>query len=112
MSRDSGLVFQNLDKTDYSLATTSRGVLRAVHRGTVTIAASAATGTATIAPTTSSMNKLRLVPLGCITDGTTLSGQNHFGYIVLTNTTTITATRNASNGNFLTFSFEVWEEYE
>lgn len=112
MSRDSGITTLNLDKTGYSLITNHPGPTRKVHRGTITLGNGVASNTATISPTTSNMDKLKLVFLGFTADGTTVSLQNHMPRIELTNATTVTASRNTANSTILIVGYEVWEECE
>lgn len=84
------------------------GVLRTVQRGTVT-AAAAVSGTATLATTLQSTARATLDVLG-YQYNFTWSAEDAFGELRLTNTTTVTLTRIAANGN-LTAGYQVCEWY-
>lgn len=92
-------------KTGFSLATSSSGVIKSIQRGTITIAVGGAnTQTATI--TAVVVAKTRLAHLG-----QTATAAGATARIALTDTTTITATRdNAFNANEITVSYEAVEE--
>lgn len=80
--------------------------IRSVQRGTITISNGASTGTATITAVT--MLKARLRFLGNDADPTANGFQEGAVKIVLTNTTTITASRTNTTGTLI-ISFEITE---
>lgn len=80
------------------------GVLKSVQRGTITLGPAANSNTATI--TAVNMAKTELNWLGLETDDAT--GSDQFSEVVLTNATTITATRITSTGTTI-ISYEVVE---
>lgn len=81
------------------------GVIKRIQRGTVTVNAASATGTATITAVNTAKAELSYLGLESA-DSTPQEGQ---AYIDLTNTTTITATRNTAGAGALTVGYEVVE---
>lgn len=76
----------------------SASYISSIQRGTITIAAGATTGTATISSVTTS--RAFLIICGYTTDNTSENGAEVMPRITLTNATTITATRNTSDAVF------------
>ena len=98
----------NNDKTGYSL-TAGSYVLHASNnqRASITITSPATSNTAIISSVTTT--RARLAYLGDFTNATT-TGNDENTNVVLTNATTVTATRNGTGGNTTT-SFEVEETF-
>lgn len=92
---------------------TQPGLVMSIQRGTVTIAAAATSGTATITAVDLTTTRLRF--LGSITTDSADSGTNPETYyvrIALTNGTTITATRDTADGTYgRVVRFEVTQYY-
>lgn len=89
------------------LSTTGSGsVIKSIQRGTVQITGTNTTGTATVTAVVMANSELREV-------GQTVStgSAGSLAYIVLTNTTTITATRASASSGTTTVSWEL-TEYE
>jgi hypothetical protein len=85
------------------------GVLRTVQRGTVT-ATAAVSGTATLATTLQNTTRATLDLLGFQLNFANLEAEDAYGELRLTNTTTVTLTRIAAQGN-LTAGYQVCEWY-
>lgn len=85
------------------------GVVRTVQRGTVT-ATAATSGTATLATTLQSTARATLDLLGFQFNFSDFEAEDGFCEVALTNTTTVTLTRIATNGN-LTAGYQVCEFY-
>jgi len=88
------------------------GVLKSVQRGTITLAAGAGSGTATITGVDTAKSVVNI--LGSSNNDTVTGGyaggQETTSYAVLTNATTVTATRNAAAGAIaMVVSYEVVE---
>lgn len=81
--------------------------IKSIQRGTVTIAAGAASGTAAIAAVTLAKTEIRFL------GSTTIGAETHWSArVALTNATTVTATRdNPGSGVTSAVSFEVTEWY-
>lgn len=80
--------------------------IKLIQRGTITIADTATTGTATITSVDTTKSELRM--LGA--SPTSSTGANNVPYIQLTNATTITATRAGTTG-VVVVSWELTEFY-
>lgn len=86
---------------------TQRSIVKSIQRGTIAITG-ATTGTLTITAVNTSNARIRF--LGCSANLNVVDGTKYFARIDLTNSTTITATVNASPGaNTLTVGVEVTE---
>lgn len=82
------------------------GSIKSIQRGVISLASGGSTsGTATLSPSVDT-TKTELRVLGCSSD-TTLDG---FARAVLTNSTTVTATRPATTSNTV-LSWEITERY-
>jgi hypothetical protein len=92
-------------------ATYRPSIVRSIQRGSISMAAAVASGTATITAVTS-LNWSRLRHLGCYNNDTGASNTVSMTYLAFTNTTTITATRLAGTGTTMTCGFEVTEYYQ
>lgn len=82
-------------------------LVRSVQRGTVTIGGAAASNTATITSVNTANSVVRL--LWMTSDATSGTAFVHTGWIILTNATTVTATRNGASGVQVVIGFEVTE---
>jgi hypothetical protein len=90
--------------------------IKSIQRGTITIAASATTGTATISSVNTGKSVLHLLGWTQTYEQSATSGTHRyprmFPRIALTDATTVTATRNSSDSaETVTVSYEVIEYY-
>ena len=89
-----------------SFTSLGSGGIKSIQRGVISLASGGSTsGTATLSPSVDT-TKTELRVLGCSSD-TTLDG---FARAVLTNSTTVTATRPATTSNTV-LSWEITERY-
>ena len=85
--------------------------IKSIQRGVITIAGSTGSNTATITAVTTAKSELRLLGSTTATSGG-ISPNNDFVKLVLTNTTTVTASRqNAAAPSAIDVSWEVTESY-
>ena len=96
-------VFEALQGTTSSTSTGSSGVINSIQRGTIAVANGTSSNTATITAVVVANTELR--QLG---QTTAAASTNDMVYLVLTNTTTITATRVGTSG-VTTISWELTE---
>ena len=95
-------VFEALQGTTSSTSTGSSGVINSIQRGTIAVANGTSSNTATITSVDVTKSELRVLGQGMS------GGGGNDGYIVLTNATTITATR-ATTAGITTISWELTE---
>lgn len=85
-------------------------IVKSVQRGTFTIADTQTSGTATLGTTLTDLAKSELRVLGHRPGDTTFADPRKiFPTVVLTNTTTVTATLNGAANGTMTISYEVTE---
>ena len=84
-----------------------RSIIKSIQRASITIAGAATTGTATITAVVTAHTQLRY--LGDTADTNNLTAAKGNAIIDLTNTTTVTATRNTADAATMTISIEVVE---
>lgn len=86
------------------------GIIRRVERGTITLADTASSGSATLASTIQNLNKAWLISLGYSTPSGNTSPNNWASKIVLTDASTVTASRSNTVGAH-THAYQVVEFY-
>lgn len=87
------------------------GGVKSVQRGVITIAGSTGSNTATITAVTTAKSELRLLGSTTATSGG-INPNNDFVKLVLTNTTTVTASRqNPAAPGAIDVSWEITESY-
>ena len=89
-----------------SLTQFSMGGIKSIQRGVITISSGSTTNTATITSVDTTKTELRVLGVGINANDVT-----YLPYAVLTNATTITATRLASPTNVSYVSWELTERY-
>ena len=85
------------------------GIVRNIQRGTIAVAGASSTGTATITAVDTLHSRLRVLGITSNTNNSPASTGN--AYVQVTNSTTLTATRNANDASVLTVSWEVVEYF-
>lgn len=104
----------NLDKPLNELINDgfSKGTVKSVQRGTITIDKSQTTGTATISSVTTSKSMLILLGTTPTDSGGTQYADYTDAYLTLTSSTVVTATRkSASSSTGVTVSYQIVEFY-
>ena len=91
-----------------NLAATQGGAIRTLQRGVIRLNSGSLTNTATLSPALADTTKTELRFLGCSMN---TNDSSFLAYPTLTNTTTVTATRQNSSGFITDVAWEITERY-